>query len=237
MRIKLVVALAGVLALALAGIAYAVQTQTADINFSSAKTGSATAIKTHFVVGDKANTTPGQEGKATTQIKRVDINFPRDMSFNDGAFPICTQNQADAARARCRKSILATGSTEIDGRGGPLGKKLTGKITAYNKKRALLLVISAPGTAIDKSTLNPTLSRTNQLITKLPPVLTQIQAFLSDFKLSIPVKFGRLKGKRVPYAQLPKRCPKGGKFVIKTTFYLANGKKSITKGTVNSCRR
>lgn len=232
------VALAGVLALAFAGVALAAtQTQTADIKFSKSKAGGATGVDAHFVIKDPGNTTPGQEGKPTVQIGRVDINFPAGMTFNDGALPACNQEQPGLIRLNCKRSLLAKGTAKIDGRGGFFNAIKSATLTAYNAKRGLRIIISSPGTVgLDDAVLKPRFQG-SRLITDLPKALATVQAFLTDFRLTIPIKYGRLKGKRVAYAVLPKKCPKSGKFVVKTTFSLANGTKFTTRGTVNRCRK
>jgi hypothetical protein len=238
MRTKLTLALAAVLVVALAGVALAVQSQTADIKLSKSKAGSPTAVDAHFIIKDPGNTAAGQVGKPTVQVKRVDIGFPKTMTFNTDAFPQCTQTIANAIIRQCGKAKIATGVSVVDGRAGALQNATNpsgiynAKIQAYNRKRGLALVVTARG--LPDTVLLPSFTRTNTLQTQLPSILTQVSAFLSDFRLTIPIK----KGKRGKYfAVLPKKCPKGGKFVIKTTFFLVNGQKSTTKGTVNRCRK
>lgn len=239
-RKKLIAGLVAVLALALAAVAGAVQMQSADITFSSKKAGSATKIRSIFKVSDPANTTPGQEGKPTNHIERVDIQFPRDMKFNDGAYPQCKLSSTGALKGgACKSSIIGRGTTKVDAR-GVLGL-LTAKLTAYNSKRGLkILVVIKENSQVDQ-VLQPKLTRTNTLVTVLPAILQQTRSELTDFDLTINPKPGRLKvrGKfrRTPYAVLPKKCPKGGKFVIKTKYYFAKGGTYTTPGTQNGCRR
>lgn len=56
-------------------------------------------------------------------------------------------------------------------------------------------------------------------VVALAGVLALALALLTNFRLVINPQAGRLKGKRTPYAVLPKKCPKSGKFVIRTKYY------------------
>lgn len=242
MRKKLVVALAGVLALALAGVAVAVQTQSATITLSSHKAGSGTNVTAVFKVGDSTNATPGQEGKPTRHIQRVDIQFPKDMKFNDGAYKKCTVPVPTALVAgACQSSILGRGSTVVDGR-GTVGI-LNGNLTAYNARRGLFILIRIKQNSALDQVLPAKLTRSNTLVTVLPDALRGIRAELTNFRLVINPKAGRVKGKKTPYAVLPKKCPKNRKFIIKTKYYFqdyASQERTgtfTTSGTPNACHR
>lgn len=245
MRKKLVVALAGVLALAIASVALAVQTQTATITFSSQKAGSPTNITSVFKVGDSANTMP--PGKPTRHISRVDINFPRDMTFNDAAYPKCISPSKGALEGgACKSAILGRGTTTVDARstdGGGLGV-LTANLTAYNAKgRGLYILVQIKQNGALDQVLQPKLTKQNVLITLLPDALRLTRAELTNFRLVINPKAGKLKGKKTPYTVLPKKCPKSGKFIIKTKYYFqdygsgASTGTFTTPGTVNKCHK
>jgi hypothetical protein len=230
MRKKLIVALTVIMTLAVAGVAIAyTQKMSATIQFSKTKAGGPTAISSHFKVSDPGNTTPGQVGKPTIQIKRVDIDFPAGSKFNYKVLPVCTAVAYDQIVAQCKKAKLATGSTKIDGRGGILGLN-SGKLTAYNAVNGLRITVSSPGTLADNTVLSPKFVGT-KLVTQLPPALSVIKAFLTDFKLVIPIK----KGHGKYYATLPKKCPKSKVWNIKTKYYLATGATFTTPGTKNKC--
>lgn len=237
MRKKLTVALAAVLVLAFAGIALAKQIQTADIKFSKSKAGGPTAIDSTFKVSDPANQKAGEVGKPTVQITQVDINFPKGMKFNYKVVPQCTIKATyDAIVKYCKKAKLATGSTKIDGRNGPLGAIITGTLTAYNRPNGLYILVHSSNAAVDKQVLPPTLKGT-KLVTKLPTALKLVNAYLTDFHLNIPIKGKKVKGKKQYYATLPKKCPKSGKFVVKTKYYFDGGGSFTTPGTVNKCKK
>jgi len=242
MRKKLIVAITALAVLAFAGIALAKQVQTADIKFTKSKAGGPTAIASTFKVFDKANTTPGQVGKPTRQIKEVDINFPAGMKFNYKAAPVCTQVAGVAITAKCKKAHLATGSTKIDARGPQLPGFLKATLDAYNEKRAgqpsgLAIVLHSSSPLVNNQVLFPTLTGT-KLKTVLPiGALKLIKGYLTDFHLVIPIKSGKVKGKKAYYATLPKKCPKGGKFIVKTKYFYDGGGSFTTPGTKNKCKK
>lgn len=242
MRKKLIVAIAAIAVLAFAGIALAKQVQTADIKFTKSKAGGPTAIDSTFKVSDPANKTAGQVGKPTKQIKEVDINFPTGMKFNYKAAPVCTQTQPTLITAKCKKAHLASGSTKIDARGSQ--GILSATLDAYNEKQAgkpsgLAIVLHASSPLVNNQVLFPTLSG-SKLKTVLPiGALKLIKGYLTDFHLVIPIKHGSSsgKGKKFYYATLPKKCPKGGKFIVKTKYFYDAGGSFTTKGTVNKCKK
>jgi hypothetical protein len=237
LRKYLIAALAGAIVLALAGVAWAVQQQSADIKFSQKKTSSSTSIDSTFKVSDPDNHTAGQEGKPTKQINRVDIIFPKGITFSPKALPQCDRNTAAEILRLCpKKSHLADGTTKIDGRGGALGGIVSAKLHAYNAPNGLRIVVSSSNPLADNQVLAPTLKK-NVLSTQLPDALSipGVDAYLTDFHLFIPKRTGKLKGKKVPYAKTPKTCPKNKKWVVKVKYFFKSGGTFTTPGTVNKC--
>lgn len=243
MRKYLVVGLAGALALALTAVAFAAQVNKADIKFTSKKAGSSTGVSSTFNVTDPDNHTAGKEGKPTRQISRVDILFPAKTTFNYKKFAKvhpCTYQTAKQITAKCKKALIATGSTTVDGRGGLLGGVVTGTLKAYNTSKGLAIVIKSKNNIVDGQTLFPQYKGT-KLVTTIPGALAApgVDAYLSKFKLVIKSFKFKPKGakKKVAYVALPKKCPKAKQWKVKTKFTYKAGGSFTTAGTVNKCKK
>lgn len=243
MRKYLVVGLAGVLALALTAVAIAAQVNKADIKFTSTKAGSSTGVSSIFNVSDPDNHTPGQEGKPTRQISRVDINFPAKTTFNYKSLAKknpCPYQTANQITQKCGKAQIATGSTTVDGRGGLLGGIVTGTLKAYNTATGLAIVIKSSNPIVNNQTLFPKYQGT-KLITTIPGALSApgVDAYLTKFKLVIKSFKFKPKGKKhkIAYVALPKKCPKAKQWKVKTKFTYKAGGSYTTPGTVNKCKK
>lgn len=167
------------------------------------------------------------------------------MKFNDGAYPKCSKAQAVPGALKagaCKSSIIGRGSTIVDARGTTLGI-LNADLTAYNAERGLFILLRVKQNPALDQVLRAKLTRSNTLVTVLDDSLRGIRAELTNFRLVINPQAGRLKGKKTPYAVLPKKCPKSGKFIIRTKYYFQDyvtqkrTGTSTTSGTVNKCRK
>src|SRR3954452_8124489 len=248
MRKTLTVGLAGVLVLALAAVAFAVQSNQATIKFSSTKAGSSTGVTSTFDITDPDNHVAGEDGKPTRQIGKVEIIFPAGTKINYKKFPKCAATAGATFKSLCKKSKLASGSTTIDGRNTLLGGKVPGVLTAYNTSTGLAILIQSKNPAVNNQVLRPSWKGT-RLVTDLRGTpLKDIDAFLSRFKLVIPKKVLGKGKKAVKYMTLPKKCPAAKQWKIKTKFtfikespagsrnWVADGS-TTTPGTVNKCKK
>lgn len=255
MRIKLIGVLSIVVAFAVVAVALAVQTQQATTTFTRTKAGGPTGISTRFTVADTGNTKPGQEGKPTRQIKQVDINFPRGTTFNQQAVPKCTEYYDTFIVKKCKSAIVARGQVTVDVRGSTAflpgaeysARIYHGKLNVYNTPGdrpardgtlhgLQLLVTSSESGYLNHMLLRGQLKGPHLLMEQPVRFLDADQAYITDFRLNFPLRYGRLGGRKVALAVLPGKCPRSGKFKVTTTFHFEAGGTVTTRATTNRCR-
>lgn len=83
---------------------------------------------------------------------------------------------------------------------------LNADLTAYNAERGLFILLRVKQNPALDQVLRAKLTRSNTLVTVLDDSLRGIRAELTNFRLVINPQAGRLKGKKTPYAVLPKKC-------------------------------
>lgn len=233
MRKLVVVALAGILTLAVAAIAIAAEgtsgttVQNYDQTYSQKKVNKSTGTTFRTSSTDESNTAKNRQPKRVTNF---DIAFPAGTKIDNKAAPQCKATDTDFANAEdpddaCpAKSKL--GSGKVAARlpfDSPLGD-VDGVVTAYNAPKGLLLFVNLQE-ANQTLVLRPKFSGRNLRTTVphscVPPNRPDQgcrpggtgepqDAVLVDFQLKTkPVVSGKGK-KRRQLITTPKTCPSGG---------------------------
>lgn len=201
--------------LALAGVASADFTQTADIAFTKPKAGASTAIRASLNANDPSVVQP--KGAAT-----VVVNFPKGTKFNYKVPPVCTNSQAPQIQQTdgniCKKALVGTGSATANVK-PTLASDVNLTIKAYNGQNKLYFyLVPQPGVPSNPLVLTAVV-KGNKLTTtvpKLEPVPGQ-NVVLTSFVLNTKAIS---KGGQA-FLTAPKTC--NGKWTTTTNFTYTDG--------------
>jgi hypothetical protein len=232
MRKLAVVALAGILTLAVTAIAIAATAtsgttqQTYEQTFSQKKPGKSTGTTFSTSSTDETNTAKNKQPKRVTNF---DITFPKGTKIDNKAIPACTATddellQAENPDTACgKKSKLGGGTVEARTPFNGVAD-FTGTVSAYNAKKGLVLLVNVQS-ANQQLVLHPKFKGVRLLTpvpqTCIPPNRPDQdcrpggtgepqEAILTSFSLKTSPK-GSGKGKKKKQViTTPKTCPSGG---------------------------
>jgi len=231
MRKLAVVALAGVLTLALAAIAVAATgtsgttQQNYDQTFSAKKPKKSTGTSFSTSSTDPSN----PRNKQPKRVTNFDITFPAGTKINNKAAPQCKATEEDFAAAQNPDSACPKGSKLG---GGDVAARtpfngvadFTGQVYAYNANKGLLLFVNVQ--SANQTLLLKPKFRGRKLLTTVPQTCIPPnrpdqgcrpggqgqpqEAILTSFSLQTkPKAKGKGKKKKV-LIQTPAKCAKGG---------------------------
>jgi hypothetical protein len=234
-KLPLLIAGALVLALGTAGIAQAF-TQNMDVRVQKTKAGTKKkprAIGT-LTVDLSVDVAPTDPPFATTQTV---IHFDKNLVFNYKRFPTCTEAQARAGVAVCRRADVGGGTAEAF----LSGARLAIDVDTFNGPRGQFLLKLSGGTSgLLVGHLRPDRGPFgSKLVVNIPEELQRpgpgLVATLTKFFTQVSGSKTARKGKkRYPYIGL-KGCS-GGRLRFKGDFTFTDGSKQIKRDTV-ACRK
>ena len=231
MRKLVVAALAGILTLVVAAVAFGetgtsgTTTQTYDQTYSVKKPSKSTGTTFGTSSTDETNT---QRNKQPKRVTNFDITFPRGSKIDNKATAACKASDSDFANAEnpddaCPKGAKL-GSGEVAARTPFNGvADFTGTVNAYNAPKGLLLFINVQS-ANQTLVLRPKF-RGLRLLTTVPQTCippnrpendckdangVSQEAILTNFKLKTKPKSSGRGSKKRNLIQTPKTCPSGG---------------------------
>jgi hypothetical protein len=231
MRKLVAVALAGVLTLAMAAIAFAASetsgttVQNYEQTYSQKKPNKNTGTSFQTSSTDEQNTARNKQPKRVTNF---DITFPRGSKIDSKAAPQCKADENDFAQAEDPDDACPRGSkigTGVVAARTPFNgvADLTGTVTAYNANKGLLLFVNV--TSANQTLLLKPKFRGIRLLTPVPQTCippnipqndckdasgTSQEAILTNFTLKTSAK-KRRDGRRVrQMITTPKSCPSNG---------------------------
>jgi len=220
LRKLLIGALAGVVVLAVAAVAYAATQTTYSQSYTSNKAGK--SVGTHFDTTsiDPDNT---EENQQPAKTRKLVIGFPAGTKIDQSVKPYCKELHEDQDQVCPKNTQIGTGTAEVRLKFNNT-VPIPANVTAYNRKKGLWLYVvpQAPGQA-------PVVIKPNfkglKLITNLTPlcVLNDCakngEAVLTKFHLDTKA-FKKGKGKKTRfYIKSPKACPSAGwKFTADFTY-------------------
>jgi hypothetical protein len=218
LRKSLVVALAGVLVLGIAGIAFASTqfTQTADIKFTTPKTGTPAGVSADLEAAD-----PGEPGGKPKSSLKVVVNFPRGTKYDTTVPGVCKADdqtiQQTNGSACPANSKVGTGSAVANA--APAASTVGENITAYNAKNQIIFLLTPADPLGQTFVLRGKLSG-NKLTTIVPQFnVAGIKVVLTVFKLKTKV----VKKSGKSYLTTAKKCNKPKKFETVTNFTYDDG--------------
>jgi hypothetical protein len=220
LRKLLIGALAGVVVLAVAAVAYAATQTTYSQSYTTNKAGKSAG--THF---DTTSIDPDnqEENQQPAKTRKLVIGFPAGTKIDQGVKPYCA-NLDESSNDPCPKNTkIGSGSAEVRLK-FPGSQPIPAKVTAYNRKKGLWLYVVPSVSGQAPVVIKPTFKGL-KLITVLTPLCvlndcaTNGEAVLTKFHLDTkPFKKG--KGKKTRYfIKTPKACPSAGwKFTADFTY-------------------
>jgi hypothetical protein len=232
LRKSMALALAGalILSLAAAGLAQAVNSkQSLTIKLAHSKAGTAAKPKSvgALTVDMKVALDPSDPAFAT---RTAVVHFDKNLVFNSGKFPSCTEAQVRSGAAACAKAKVGSGKAV----GRALGMDENLAVTAYNGpggKTVLLHVVGSSPLSIDDVIVGKLQADTGaygrKLVVPIPEGLqapSGVTATLTSFVTKVG---GSSKG--TPYVAL-KGCS-GGKLKFKGDFVYTDGSKQSPTST------
>lgn len=239
MRKLLIGALAGVLVLAVAAVAYAATVQEYSQKYTTKKRGASagTTFSTQSI--DEENT---QNNKQPAPVRQLDIKFPAGSKVNQKGAPFCKTFDESAEEPCPKNTIIGTGNAEaivpIQG-----FQTVLLDVTAYNRKGGLYIYAvptSPPGQA--PVVLRPTFKGLT-LSTNIPPQCIASapdangncpngEAILSKFVL----KTKALKRGKNVFLRTPKTCPKGKNWTFKAKFTYGGDEPPANRTAKSPCK-
>ena len=257
MRKLVAVALAGVLTLAFAAIAYAASetsgttVQNYQQTYTQKRVNKSTGTSFSTSSTDEQNTTRNKQPKRVTNF---DITFPRGSKIDNLAAPRCAADENDFAQAEdpddaCpRGSKIGTG--EVAARTPFNGvADLTGTVTAYNANRGLILFVNVQ--SANQTLLLKPKFRGLRLLTKvpqtcIPPNIPQNdckdasgqsqEAILTNFELKTSPKSSGRGSKRRQLITTPKTCSPSTGWIFQADIKYADATK-VSIREDSPCRR
>ena len=209
--------------LAVAGVASADFTQTADVAFTRPKAGASTGIRASLASGDPSVVQP--KGAAT-----VVVNFPKGTKFNSKAPPVCTNAQAPQIQqtdgAICRKALIGAGSATANVK-PTLANDVNLTIKAYNgQNKIYFYLVPQPGVPSNPLVLTAVV-KGNKLTTTVPQLQPIPGQFVVLTSFVLNVKATSKSGKA--FLTTPKTC--NGKWTTTTNFTYTDGSTQSVQST------
>jgi hypothetical protein len=232
MRKLAVVALAGILTLAVAAVAIAASgtsgttVQQYDQKYSQKKVNKSTGTTFSTSSTDEQNSAKNKQPKRVTNF---DITFPRGSKIDSKAAPQCKASDSDFANAESPDDACPRGSKIGSGKVAartPFNgvADFTGTVTAYNANKGLILFVNVQS-ANQTLVLRPKF-RGLRLLTPVPQTCIPPnrpdqdcrpggtgepqEAILTNFELKTSPKSSGRGSKRRQMITTPKTCPSGG---------------------------
>jgi hypothetical protein len=215
LRKLLIGALAGVVVLAVAAIAYAATQTTYAQSYTTNKAGKSAG--THFDTTsiDPDNTAENQQPKKT---RKLVINFPAGTKIDQSVKPYCTKLDESSNNPCPKNTQVGSGSAEVRLKFNST-QPIPAKVTAYNRKsdgnKGLFLYV-VPQVAGQAPVVIKPVFKGLKLTTVLTPLCvlndcaTNGEAVLTKFHLDTKA-FKKGKGKKTKFfIKTPAKCPAAG---------------------------
>jgi hypothetical protein len=228
LRKPLIIALTGILVLAIAGTAQAQFSQQADISFTKPKANTSTGIKTNLVARDPS--APNGKPKAATNVV---VTFPKGTKYDPSALPACKGTDTEIGQTGC-PSNTQVGTGVAHANAAPVLADAVENIKAYNGTGGAIIFQL---TGVQSFVLRGKISG-NKLTTPVPPFCAissgagcTVTAVLTDFALNTKA----IKKSGHAYLTTPKTCPSNKTYQTVTKFTYEDGSSLSVKAPPQKC--
>jgi hypothetical protein len=233
-------ALAGVLVLAVAGVAIASPqfNQVAGVKLSKTKAGKSIGVNASLKATDPGASPKGNLKGAT----KVVISLPKGTVANTAAVKPCTADDAGVQGKECpASSKVGTGSAKATvynrAKGVLIAADQGENITAYAGKGQILFLLTPQGSVGATLVIHSKLSKSGVLTTNVPKLeVLGSSVILTDFNVSIKAKSSGSGKSKKNLLTAPKKCTKAG-FVSTAKFTYDDGSSSKAIKTTQKCSK
>jgi hypothetical protein len=240
-RIALTAVIAGVAVALMATPAFAINSiLKLDIRISPTKVGTKKKPQAITLFTRPYYDTLEPDADAPFAWKQARVFFPKEGVFNGKYFPSCpaTKLTTESGRAACKKAEIG----KVDAKGFALGLVEPLKVKLYNLPggKGVALWLQGDNPVIIDHVVTGILTRINdplfgyKLTFDVPPDLIQpapgAYATALDFKVTVPARTIKVKGKKIPYIGTT-GCPASGIFTARFETDNTDGTTTVVTAT------